>query len=70
MNRTTAYATTGIALPEQPAAAPVRAVRAPAPTPAPVVRDLRDRPGGGPHALLFGPRSSSSPACPAAASPR
>ncbi|MEU6472152.1 AAA family ATPase [Streptomyces massasporeus] len=54
MNRTTAYATTGIALPEQPAAAPVRAVRAPAP--APVVRDLRDRPGGGPHALLFGPR--------------
>ena len=56
MNRTTAYATTGIALPEQPAAAPVRAVRAPAPTPAPVVRDLRDRPGGGPHALLFGPR--------------
>ena len=56
MNRTTAYATTGIALPEQPAAAPVRAVRAPAPTPAPVVRDLRDCPGGGPHALLFGPR--------------
>ncbi|MFE0478182.1 AAA family ATPase [Streptomyces sp. NPDC058947] len=52
MNRTRAYATTtGVALPEQPAAAP-RAVRGPAP----VVRDLRDRPGGGPHALLFGPR--------------
>ncbi|MER5830469.1 AAA family ATPase [Streptomyces sp. NPDC002130] len=51
MNRTTAYATTGIALPEQPAA-PARAVRAPAP----VVRDLRDRAGRSPHALLFGPR--------------
>ncbi|MEV7082133.1 AAA family ATPase [Streptomyces sp. NPDC093516] len=50
MNRTRAYATTtGIALPEQPAV-PARAVRGPAP----VVRDLRDRPG--PHALLFGPR--------------
>ncbi|MEU1001209.1 MULTISPECIES: AAA family ATPase [Streptomyces] len=53
MNRTTAYATTGIALPEQPAAS-ARAVRAPAP--APVVRDLRDRAGRSPHALLFGPR--------------
>ncbi|MEU0167677.1 AAA family ATPase [Streptomyces iakyrus] len=53
MNRTTAYATTGIALPEQPTT-PARAVRAPAP--APVVRDLRDRAGRGPHALLFGPR--------------
>ncbi|MEU7722230.1 AAA family ATPase [Streptomyces tibetensis] len=53
MNRTTAYATTGIALPEQPAA-PARAVRAAAP--APVVRDLRDRAGRSPHALLFGPR--------------
>ncbi|CAL9451688.1 AAA family ATPase [Streptomyces collinus] len=53
MNRTTAYATTGIALPEQPAV-PARAVRAPAP--APVVRDLRDRAGRSPHALLFGPR--------------
>ncbi|MER8224972.1 AAA family ATPase [Streptomyces sp. NPDC094143] len=52
MNRTRAYATTtGIALPEQPAV-PARAVRGPAP----VVRDLRDRPGRGPHALLFGPR--------------
>jgi predicted kinase len=53
VNRTTAYATTGIALPEQPAV-PARAVRAPAP--APVVRDLRDRAGRSPHALLFGPR--------------
>ncbi|MFF8936636.1 AAA family ATPase [Streptomyces paradoxus] len=53
MNRTTAYATTGIALPEQPDA-PARAVSAPAP--APVVRDLRDRAGRSPHALLFGPR--------------
>ncbi|GAA2767170.1 AAA family ATPase [Streptomyces paradoxus] len=53
MNRTTAYATTGIALPDQPAA-PAGAVRAPAP--APVVRDLRDRDGRSPHALLFGPR--------------
>jgi predicted kinase len=52
VNRTRAYATTtGIALPEQPAV-PARAVRGPAP----VVRDLRDRPGRGPHALLFGPR--------------
>ncbi|GGX20873.1 AAA family ATPase [Streptomyces lomondensis] len=54
MNRTMAYATTtGIALPEQPAA-PARA--ACGPVPAPVVRDLRDRAGRGPHALLFGPR--------------
>ncbi|MET9395418.1 AAA family ATPase [Streptomyces sp. NPDC006624] len=54
MNRTTAYATTtGIALPEQPAA-PARA--ACGPVPAPVVRDLRERAGRGPHALLFGPR--------------
>ncbi|MFJ7343726.1 AAA family ATPase [Streptomyces sp. NPDC101110] len=55
MNRTTAYATTGIALPEQPAAR-ARAAAAPAPAPAPVVRDLRDRAGRGPRALLFGPR--------------
>ncbi|MET9811813.1 AAA family ATPase [Streptomyces sp. NPDC006355] len=55
MNRTTAYATTtGIALPEQPAAAPARA--ACGPVPAPVVRDLRERAGRGPRALLFGPR--------------
>ncbi|MFE6406245.1 AAA family ATPase [Streptomyces sp. NPDC057837] len=54
MNRTRAYATTtGMALPEQPAA-PARAVCGP--VPAPVVRDLRDRAGRGPHALLFGPR--------------
>ncbi|MFI6374714.1 AAA family ATPase [Streptomyces sp. NPDC050546] len=54
MNRTTAYATTsGIALPEQPTA-PVRA--ACGPQPVPVVRDLRERAGLGPHALLFGPR--------------
>jgi predicted kinase len=54
VNRTTAYATTsGIALPEQPAA-PARA--ACGPLPVPVVRDLRERDGRGPHALLFGPR--------------
>ncbi|GAA2593803.1 MULTISPECIES: AAA family ATPase [Streptomyces] len=53
MNRTTAYATTsGLALPEQPSAAP----EACAELPAPVVRDLRDRGGRSPHALLFGPR--------------
>ncbi|MFH8662787.1 AAA family ATPase [Streptomyces afghaniensis] len=54
MNRTTAYATTsGVALPGQPAA-PARA--ACGPLPVPVVRDLREREGRGPHALLFGPR--------------
>ncbi|MFE0420319.1 AAA family ATPase [Streptomyces tendae] len=54
MNRTTAYATTsGLALPKQPAAP---APEACAPLPAPVVRDLRDRDGRSPHALLFGPR--------------
>ncbi|MFF7794247.1 AAA family ATPase [Streptomyces sp. NPDC007991] len=52
VNRTTAYATTsGIALPEQPAA-PAHAACGPLP----VVRDLRERAGRGPHALLFGPR--------------
>ncbi|GAQ58647.1 AAA family ATPase [Streptomyces acidiscabies] len=50
MNRTTAYAT---ALPAQPTA-PARESRAG--HPAPVVRDLRDREGHSPHALLFGPR--------------
>ncbi|GLW48306.1 ATP-binding protein [Streptomyces sp. NBRC 14336] len=51
MNRTTAYAaTTGIAVPRQPAA-PVAEV-----CPAPVVRDLRERSGLSPHALLFGPK--------------
>lgn len=54
MNRTTAYATTsGLALPKQPAAP---APEACAELPAPVVRDLRDRDGRSPHALLFGPR--------------
>ncbi|WP_395574862.1 AAA family ATPase [Streptomyces sp. BK79] len=54
MNRTTAYAaTSGLALPEQPAAP---APEACAEVPAPVVRDLRDRGGRSPHALLFGPR--------------
>lgn len=54
MNRTTAYATTsGLALPKQPAAP---APEACAPLTAPVVRDLRDRDGRSPHALLFGPR--------------
>ncbi|WP_328750694.1 ATP-binding protein [Streptomyces sp. NBC_00285] len=54
VNRTTAYATTsGLALPEQPAAP---AVEARGTRPAPVVRDLRDRLGHSPHALLFGPK--------------
>ncbi|MFG2552658.1 AAA family ATPase [Streptomyces sp. NPDC048581] len=54
VNRTTAYATTsGLALPKQPAA-PV--VEARATCPAPVVRDLRERSGRSPHALLFGPQ--------------
>ncbi|WP_020139908.1 AAA family ATPase [Streptomyces sp. 351MFTsu5.1] len=52
VNRTTAYATTsGIALPKQPAAPAVEARGA-----HPVVRDLRERAGHSPHALLFGPR--------------
>ncbi|MGK3939958.1 AAA family ATPase [Streptomyces caeruleatus] len=51
VDRTTAYATTsGLALPEQPAAPAVEAVGA-----RPVVRDLRERAGHSPHALLFGP---------------
>ncbi|GAA3999585.1 AAA family ATPase [Streptomyces marokkonensis] len=54
MNRTTAYATTsGLALPKQPVGP---APEACAELPAPVVRDLRDRGGRSPHALLFGPR--------------
>ncbi|MEU5534199.1 AAA family ATPase [Streptomyces sp. NPDC020362] len=53
MNRTTAYAATGVAVPGQrPAPARERCAE----RPAPVVRDLRDRAGRGPHALLFGPR--------------
>ncbi|MET8450091.1 AAA family ATPase [Streptomyces sp. NPDC005209] len=54
VNRHTAYATTtGIAMPEQPAA-PARErceERSAA-----VVRDLRERAGRSPHGLLFGPR--------------
>ncbi|MFF7755103.1 AAA family ATPase [Streptomyces sp. NPDC007971] len=54
MNRTTAYAaTTGIMVPGQ-RSAPAR--ERCAERPAPVVRDLRDRAGRSPHALLFGPR--------------
>ncbi|MFJ3235378.1 AAA family ATPase [Streptomyces sp. NPDC086787] len=53
VNRTTACATSaGVALPEQPAAAPA-GVRS-AERPAPVVRDLRERAGRSPHGLLFG----------------
>lgn len=53
MNRTTAYATSSaVALPKQ-SAAPARETCAGR---APVVRDLRDRSGRSPHALLFGPR--------------
>ncbi|MER5530483.1 AAA family ATPase [Streptomyces sp. NPDC002677] len=65
VTRTTAYATTGIALPEQ-STAPARErcgglpharLRSRGGTPmAPVVRDLRDRAGRSPHGLLFGPR--------------
>ncbi|WP_406440823.1 ATP-binding protein [Streptomyces sp. NBC_00631] len=54
MTRTTAYATTtGIALPQQPAAP---AHERCGELPAPVVRDLRDRAGHSPLGLLFGPR--------------
>ncbi|MEV0641172.1 AAA family ATPase [Streptomyces sp. NPDC050619] len=55
MNRTTAYATTSAlaALPGQPTA-PAR--EACGPLTAPVVRDLRERDGHSPHALLFGPK--------------
>ncbi|MDC0771188.1 AAA family ATPase [Streptomyces sp. HD] len=53
VKRTTAYATTsGIALPKQPAAP---AVEARGTLHARVVRDLRERSGRSPHALLFGP---------------
>ncbi|MFD3498324.1 AAA family ATPase [Streptomyces sp. NPDC058676] len=52
VNRTTAYATTSaVALPEQPAAREACGTR-----PGPVLRDLREREGRSPHALLFGPR--------------
>ncbi|MEW1684766.1 AAA family ATPase [Streptomyces sp. T12] len=51
MNRPTAYAgTPGVALPRH------HADRADGTAPAPVVRDLRDRGGRSPRALLFGPR--------------
>ncbi|MFJ3495516.1 AAA family ATPase [Streptomyces sp. NPDC086091] len=54
MNRTTALATgSALALPAQPQA-PAR--EACGERPAPVVRDLRERAGHSPHALLFGPR--------------
>ncbi|MEU2899045.1 AAA family ATPase [Streptomyces sp. NPDC088106] len=54
MNRTTACATTtGVTLPPQPAGR-VRGARGA--LPAPVVRDLRERGGRSPRALLFGPR--------------
>ncbi|MBC7270442.1 MAG: AAA family ATPase [Streptomyces sp.] len=55
VNRTTAAyaATSGLPLPKRPAA-PAR--EACPPLPAPVVRDLRERGGHSPHALLFGPR--------------
>ncbi|MFE9441234.1 AAA family ATPase [Streptomyces sp. NPDC006602] len=54
VNRTTAYATTSaVALPEQ-LSAPAR--EACGTRPAPVLRDLREREGHSPHALLFGPR--------------
>ncbi|MET7442883.1 AAA family ATPase [Streptomyces sp. NPDC004082] len=52
MNRTTAYATSsGLALPEQPAAQ-ARKARGRSGT---VVRDLRERAGRSPHGLSFGP---------------
>ncbi|NUS29437.1 MAG: AAA family ATPase [Streptomyces sp.] len=51
MNRPTAYATTSaVALPAQPTAPAQEAC-----APRPVVRDLRDRAGHSPHALLFAP---------------
>jgi predicted kinase len=54
VNRTTAYATTSaVALPEQ---LPAKAGEACGTRPAPVLRDLREREGRSPHALLFGPR--------------
>jgi hypothetical protein len=54
VNRTTAYATTSaVAVPEQQAAPARGACGA---RPAPLLRDLRERGGHTPHALLFGPR--------------
>ncbi|MFI6209659.1 AAA family ATPase [Streptomyces sp. NPDC051041] len=54
MNRTTAYATISGSVRAGRHAA--LAGEACGPSPAPVVRDLRDRAGRSPHALLFGPR--------------
>ncbi|PWI15425.1 ATP-binding protein [Streptomyces sp. Act143] len=55
MNRPTAYATTSaVALPAQPGA-PARETVGESCAPRPVVRDLRDRAGHSPHALLFAP---------------
>lgn len=55
MNRPTAYATTSaVALPAQ-LAAPRRETVRESCAPQPVVRDLRDRAGRSPHALLFAP---------------
>jgi predicted kinase len=54
VNRTTAYATTsGLAVPKQPASPVVEAAGTRPPL---VVRDLRERSGHSPHALLFGPK--------------
>jgi predicted kinase len=54
VNRTRAYATTsGIVLPKQHDASAVEACGT---LSAPVVRDLRERGGRSPHALLFGPQ--------------
>jgi predicted kinase len=54
VNRTTAYATSSaLALPQQPTAPATEACGA---LTAPVVRDLRERDGHSPHALLFGPK--------------
>ncbi|WP_055693171.1 AAA family ATPase [Streptomyces prasinopilosus] len=54
MDKAAAYAaTTGVAPPEQQAPAAREACGTP---PAPAVRDLRERVGRSPHALLFGPR--------------
>jgi predicted kinase len=54
VNRTTAYApSSALALPQQPTAP---AGESCGPLTAPVVRDLRERDGHSPHALLFGPK--------------
>jgi predicted kinase len=53
VNRTTVCATTsGVAVSGRPAASALQTQGA---APAPVVRDLRERSGRSPHALLFGP---------------